>query len=501
MKKTMIFIIIAVLLAASYFLYSTSAQAGSDQADLSTLETVEVQLGTLSAKISATGTVRSNQSAVVTWGTSGRVGNVNVAIGDPVGSGDVLADLVQTSLPQNVIMAQNDLIAAQEVLENLSDDYSALALADAQKAIADAQDAVEEAERTLRNYQTPAPQTDIDQAFADMLLASNALDKARDKYEPYADKPEDNLTRANLLSKFATAQEQYDGTVRTYNSLRGTASETTIAIAEADLVVAIEQLADAGTEYKRLLAGVESDDVIAAQSKVAAAEATLKQAWVEAPFDGMITKVFNQSGDLVNAGSKAFQQDDLSSLLVDLEVSEVDITQIEIGQPVEMTFDAIRGREYHGEVVEVAIVGDNEGGVVSFDVVVELTDPDKDVRPGMTSAVSIVVQQLAEAMLVPNQALRVVDGERVVYILSDVEFPEADAESSNGFRDFMRGLRSGDQPMIATTMIEVTVGATSDSYSQILDGDLKLGDQVVLNPPTDMQTSMEPGSGGGPFGR
>jgi multidrug resistance efflux pump len=84
---------------------------------------------------------------------------------------------------------------------------------------------------------------------------------------------------------------------------------------------------------------------------VAAAEATLKLAWVEAPFDGVITKVFNQSGDLVNAGSAAFQGDDLSLLLVDLEVSEVDITQIEIGQSVVMTFDAIRGREYHGAVV------------------------------------------------------------------------------------------------------------------------------------------------------
>jgi len=501
MKKTITFIIIAVVLAASYFLYSTSAQAQSDQADLATLETFEVQLGTLSAKISATGTVRSNQSAVITWATSGRVGNVNIAMGDLVQSGDVLADLVQNSLPQNVIMAKNDLVTAQEALENLDDAYSALSLADAQKAIADAQDAVEDAERTLRNYQTPAPQTDIDQAYADMILSRDQLDKASDKYEPYADKSEDNLTRANLLSKLATAQEQYDETVRTYNSLSGTASETTIAIAEADLGVAREELVDAGTEYERLMTGVESDDVLAAQAKVAAAEATLKQAWVEAPFDGVITKVFNQSGDLVSAGSAAFQQDDLSRLLVDLEVSEVDITQIEIGQPVEMTFDAIRGREYHGEVVEVAMVGDNEGGVVIFDVVVELTDPDKDVRPGMTSAVSIVVQQLTEALLVPNQALRVVDGDRVVYILSDVEFLEADAESSNAFQNFMRGLRSGDQPMIATTMIEVTVGATSDSYSQILDGDLQIGDQVVLNPPTDMQTSVQMGSGGGPFGR
>ncbi|MEN8171593.1 MAG: efflux RND transporter periplasmic adaptor subunit [Chloroflexota bacterium] len=500
MKKTILYITIAVLLAAGYFFYSTTAQANSDQAELAALETVEVQMGTLSAQISATGTVRSNQSAVITWGTSGRVGVVNAAAGDPVQSGDILADLVQTSLPQNVIMAKVDLVNAQDALENLSDSYSALALADAQKAIADAADAVEETERTLRNYQTPAPQTDIDQAYADMILARDQLDKAEDRYEPYSDKPEDNLTRANLLSKLATAQEQYDDTVLTYNSLRGTASETTIAVARADVDVAREQLIDAQDEVQRLLDGVESDDMLAAQAKVAAAEATLSQAWVEAPFDGVITKVFNQSGDLVSAGTQAFQQDDLSRLLVDLEVSEVDITQIEVGQSVEMTFDAIRGRQYHGQVVEVAMVGDNEGGVVSFDVVVELTDPDEDVRPGMTSAVSIVVQQLAEAMLVPNQALRVVDGERVIYILSDLEIPEPEAQSTGGFRDIIMGMRDSDQSLIATTMIEITVGATSDSYTQIIDGDLQLGDQVVLNPPVDMLTNIAPGTGG-PFGR
>ncbi len=500
MKKTISFIIIALLLIAGYFLYNTSAQAQANQAELNTLDTVEVQFGTLSATISATGSVRSNQSAVITWQTSGTVGTINAVMGDQVHSGDMLADLVQTSLPQSVIMAQNDLVSAQNALGDVNDAYTPLALADAQKTIADTQDRVEAAERTLRNYQTPAPQTDVDQAYADMLLARDELDKARDNYEPYANKPEDNLTRANFLSRLATAQEQYDDTVRTYNSLRGTASATTIAIAEADLLVAREELADAQAEYERLVAGVESNDILAAQAKVAAAEATLKQAWVEAPFDGVITKVFSQSGDLVSAGTKAFQQDDLSRLLVDLQVSEVDITQIEIGQSVMMTFDAIRGREYHGKVVEVAMVGDNEGGLVSFDVVVELTDPDEDVRPGMTSAVDIVVNQLTDALLVPNQALRVVDGKRAVYILSGVELPTNDTGSSNGFRDFMIGLRGGDQSVLATTMIEVTVGATSDSYSQILDGALQPGDQVILNPPTDMQTSIGPGNGG-PFGR
>jgi len=422
-----------------------------------------------------------------------------VALGDPVERGQVLANLVQTSLPQNVITAQNDWVNAQNELDDLVDEYSSLSLAEAQKAIADAQDALEEAERTLLNYQTPAPQTDIDQAYADMLLAEDELDKARDDYEPYAEKPEDDLTRANYLSRLATAQEQYDDMVRTYNYLTGTATATDLAIAEADVEVAKEELADAQGEYERLLAGVDSDDVAAAKAKIAAAEATLNDAWVEAPFDGIITKVFSQSGDLVKSGTQAFQQDDLSRLLVELEVSEVDITQIEIGQSVQMTFDAIRGKDYHGEVVEVALVGDDEDGVVNFDVVVTLTDPDQDVRPGMTSAVEIIVNQLQAALLVPNQSLRVVDGDRVVYILRAEQTNTNEGQSTDGVFGFISSMRAGEQSSPATSMVEVTVGATSDSFSQILDGDLLVGDQVLLNPPTNLEADFGPGSNS-PFG-
>jgi len=499
MKKTITILLIAALLVAGYFLLTNANLVQANNSDLETLATYEVQLGTLSATVSATGTVRSNQSAVITWQASGMIDEVNVTLGDTVKSGQLLADLVQTSLPQSVITAQNDLVNAQNELDDLVDEYNSLSLAEAQKAIADAQDALEEAERTLLNYQTPAPQTDIDQAYADMLLAEDELEKARDDYEPYAEKPEDDLTRANYLSRLATAQEQYDDMVRTYNYLTGTATATDLAIAEADVEVAKEELADAQAEYERLLSGVDSDDVAAAKAKIAAAEATLNNAWVEAPFDGVITKVYSQSGDLVSSGEQAFQQDDLSRLLVDLEVSEVDITQIEVGQSVQMTFDAIRDKEYSGEVFEVALVGDDDGGVVNFDVVVALTDPDEDVRPGMTSAVEIIVNQLQEALLVPNQSLRVIAGNRVVYILNEVQPTSDEAQSASGIGRFLSSLRGGQPSSPATSMVEVTVGATSYSFSQILDGDLLVGDQVLLNPPTNLEADFGPGSNS-PFG-
>ena len=102
---------------------------------------------------------------------------------------------------------------------------------------------------------------------------------------------------------------------------------------------------------------------------------------------------------------------------MDVQVSEVDINRVKVSQPVSMTFDAILGKEYGGFVSEVAQVGSLAQGVVEFTVTVELTNADADVKPGMTAAVNIVVDEIKDVLLVPNRAVRVQDGERVVYVM------------------------------------------------------------------------------------
>ncbi|MFH1632849.1 MAG: efflux RND transporter periplasmic adaptor subunit [Chloroflexota bacterium] len=469
------------------------------------------------ATIGATGTVRSNQSAVLTWQTSGTVERVNVLIGDQVSRDQELATLEQTSLPQSVIMAQADLVSAEKALDDLLNsqlqqaqamqavETAQQALDDllnpelqqalALQAIADAEQAVEYAERRSRNVQSTAGQPDIDAAAAQVVLTKDALDRAQENFDPYANKPADNLTRANLQSQLSAAQQQYDSAVRNFNALSGTGSETDIAVAGASLATAqaklleaerqyerIEdgpnaadvalleaQLSDAQREWERLKDGPDPDDIAVAGARIAAAQATINQLYVSAPFDGILTMLESKAGDQVNPGTPAFRVDDLSRLLVDLEVSEVDVNQIKEGQKVTLTFDAILATEYHGEVVEVALVGTEIQGMVSFKVTVELLAADEYVKPGMTSAVNIVISQLEEALLVPNRAVRVVEGERVVYTLGD-----------NG------SLQS----------VVITLGASSDTYSEIVAGDLAVGDQIVLNPPsTLMQSSFGPGSG------
>jgi HlyD family secretion protein len=215
--------------------------------------------------------------------------------------------------------------------------------------------------------------------------------------------------------------------------------------------------------------GPNPDDIAAAKARLAAAEATLKTARIEAPFSGTITSVQAKPGDQVAPGTVAFGLADLSHLLVDVEISEVDINRIALGQPVNMNFDAVLDLTYHGEVTAIGLSGVITQGVVSFNVTVELQDADERIKPGMTAAVNIVVEQIEDVLLVPNRAVRVVDGERTVFILEGGQLKP----------------------------VTIQLGVSSDTQSQVLDGELKVGDLVVLNPPENMLFGGQPGFMGG----
>ena len=379
-------------------------------------ETVALERGDLAASVGATGSVRANRTAVLTWQSNGNVGAVNAAIGDDVTGGDVLAELDKASLSQSIILAEADLINSQQALEDLLE--SDTALIEAQKAVDRAEDAYEK-------------------AYNWRMELNGKIDIKEVWYDQFG----------NLQSK----------------EYRGFASEETIAKADQDLALAEAKLEDAKRELERLLKGEESEAVKAARARVAAAEATLNLSKLIAPFDGAVTQANPVVGDQVAPGTIGFRVDDLSHLLVDVQVSEVDINTVAVGQNATLAFDAVLNQEYHGEVVAVGQAGDTVGGVVSFTVTVELTDADEQVKPGMTAAVSVIVEEVKDTLLVPNRAVRLVEGDRVVYILKD----------------------GVPQP------VKITLGASSDTMSVLIDGDLKEGDMIVLNPPS---------FNGGPFG-
>jgi HlyD family secretion protein len=417
-NRTLLIILLIVVIAASAFIFVRQSRADTT----SQFQTTTVERGNLTATIGATGTVRARQTAVLIWQAAGTVDTVNVRVGDNIPADFVMAYLEKGSLPQTIIMAEADLAGAQKSLDDLMSSDTALA----------------EAVIAMRDAQTV-----FDKAANWRLELNGKIHMKKIIYKkvgPY--------------------------TIPILKEYRGYADKATIKKADEDLALAKAKLDDARREYDRLNNGNKLD-IAAAQARVDAAQATLDLARVIAPFAGTVTESYPLTGDQVAAGATAFRLDNLSSLLVDVKVSEVDINSVSLDQPVTLTFDAILGKEYHGEVADVTQAGTVDQGVVNFTVTVELTDADSLVKPGMTAAVNIVVNEMQDVLLVPNRAVRLVEGERVVYVLEN------------------------EQP----TKKDISLGSSSDTMSVIAGGDIVEGDVIILNPPAE----FGPGGRGGGF--
>ena len=533
MKKiiTIIFIVLAIL--ASIFFVSQALASKAKSTLIANLETVVIDRSNLATTVDTVGTVRSNQSALLFWKTSGEVGQVSVKPGDQVSAGDNLAVLKAGSLPSYIILAQADLINAQKALDDLYDSQSQKAAAlkaveDARQALEDAlnpelsqaqtQAEVAKAQKNLevaqRNYKIITaipPQSAIDQAYANLLLAEDQLNQTKDAVADLEQQiktagmglPPEFQGRIRRILKEALkgmqvklTQDQlaYEKSLARYNALLAPPDPIEVEVAEAELTAAKAQLeeakrtwervkdgpspaeiavleakvSDAQREWERVKDGPDPDDIAILETQIAVAQATIDTMKITAPFDGTVSAVQSQTGDQVTPGTLAFQIDDVSQLLVEVYVPEVDINQIEIGQDAVLSFDAVFAKEYHGKVLETSPVGTNLAGAVAFKVDVELLDPDENIKPGMTSNVNIVISQIDNALLVPSQAIRLVDGEKVVYVLD-------------------RSILSG-QPLSRNSIrpIPVILGVTSHNFSEVIASNLNPGDEVLINPPDEL---------------
>jgi HlyD family secretion protein len=502
----------ALLLAACIAPRGTlpNALTGEDAAS----EVTSLIRGPLSVTINAIGNVRPAQSATLAWQTGGQVGEVNVTVGEKVEAEQELATLDPTSLPNNILQAEIDLINAQNALEDLSKPDE-LAIAQAQEVLEQAQEALDalrnpsesdiaQAELAVINAQEEIDDAEyelnsllngrgndrlISEARAKLILAQDRVDQLQAIFNNTPGNSNEDAGKAQALANLEGAKRDRDRALASLNWYLGEPSEqelaekrTNLALAQAKLAdaeqflvdlqnpspsaitLAEAKVADAQENLDQLLSGPKEDEVIIAQTRITQAEATLNQAHLTAPFAGTITEVNVLAGDQVTNGQKAFRIDDLSTYYVDLQVSEIDIPQIEIGDPVRVIFDAILEKTYTGVVDSIGQVGVSTQNVVNFTVTIRLTDPDGAIKPGMTAEANIQVAEVDDVLQLPNRFIFEEDGKRYVYRLNGEE----------------------------SERVYVQVGLSSESASEIISESLKEGDQVTSQP------GLFAGFGGGP---
>ena len=517
-KKTrLVFGIAIVLLLAGAAAYRTLASnRAAAQVDV---QTTTVQRGSLVSTLSSSGNTRSGQSATIVWQTSGKAGEVKLQPGDLVQVDQVLAGLDEDMLSAEMIKARQDLIDAKKAQDDLLnsklqqaqalqavvdaqqalDDLKQTAAnesSQAQLALAEAQNALEDAQRNRNkmNYPHSSDKLVIEKAETDYLLAKQAYKEALREYDKWSKKKLTTPERVQALNRLVTAEQQMKTKLATYNWYLLDYTENDIAQADAQLAVAkatLEKaqadwdrlkngasaaaialaeakLADAQREWERLKDGPSSEDIASAQAAVDAAQATLDHAQLLAPFAGTITQVNVKTGDLVSSGESAFRIDDLASIYVDLQISEMDLTSLKVGQPATLEFDAIPDKEYTGEVTEIGMVGTVSQGVVNYPVTVRVKNSDENIRPGMTSSVTIVVDQRENVLTVPNRAIRTTGSQRTVTVLFE-----------------------GQQ-----ITVPITVGLTNDTLSEVISNQLREGDVLVINGSTATTTSSNNQNGG-----
>jgi HlyD family secretion protein len=496
------------------FLYVRAQQQSAQP----TVEVGEVTQITAVTSVESTGAVAAQQSGSVSWTTVGLINMVAVKVGDQVKKGDVLMTLEPATVPQNIIMAQADLINAQKALDDLLHP-SELSIANAQKAVVDAEEALKKAQQDLKSVENPAGQSVFDavndaklaletaqtnlqltnnsadvKAYNNAVVAAdaafrryqdikakydesnnktelqNAMNQAEAAYQnALADQNQlalkiqnDNANKEDAVKK---AQDKYDQAVRNLNAAQAGPDPLKLSQAQAKVAVAEATLADAKDKLDKLQNGADPKDIAAAQARVLAAQSTVASAAAFAPFDGEIVTVNYQVGDTVQNGLPAVTLVNRAKLHVDVSVDESDVSLIALGDPVTVTFDSLPGLTLQGTVAQVNPVGSTVQGLVRYTVRVDLAELDPRVLIGMTASVNIVTDTNEGALAVPLDAVQLDQaGEFVTRVKADG----------------------------TTERVEVVSGEVQGELV-VVEGALTPGDQVQIVKPV-------PTNNGSPFG-
>jgi HlyD family secretion protein len=396
LNRSKYIVLVLVVLLSSVLL--TACAGNAPEEEMATTETNF--LANVSPIVSVTGVVVPEQWATLSIANNGVIEELFVDEGDSVTAGDVLLRLDGQERLQAVRDgAELELLSAQRTLDDLTENWPMIK-AQAELDLAQAEIALEDAldDRKDLDYQR-AGQNTIDELRANVILAEDAVETAEEDFGWVEDSAEDDPNRAYALTQLAQARRAYDRAVANLNyALGGPDAED---ISESDAIVALAQasFADAKLELTRLQEGPNPLDSEQAQtrlanakSQLAAAEKSLTDLSLRAPFDGTVSRLNVRLNEWVVPGQPLVLFGDLSHLQVETtDLSEIDVAQIQPGSIADVTFDALPSAMVEGTVVRISPKAD-EGAGVNYTVLLELSEIPEGLRWGMTAFVDISVE-------------------------------------------------------------------------------------------------------------
>lgn len=450
----------------------------------------------LSGVLNATGSIDLVETRPIVLKVGGDITSINVVVGQRVAAGDLLLTIDPTELARTVAKAEVELEIARLELAKQSgiSDLAEVALAQANLLVAQenltkvrAGPTAEERGSAKSNavaawakyndlVAPPNPEK-ITQAKANFLKAEIERQEAQRDYDKIA-----WLNEAGMMAEAARLQKatiEYERVKAEYEDASKPATQADIQSAlsaaqkaqdelnrlqekptAAELAEAAAKVAEAEAKLTKLQSNAATADAQLLELKVKKAlidleeaQANLQSTQITAPVAGVVLDLKVKAGERSAAGTVVATLGEPDKFKLTIDVSEIDINQIAVGQSAEITLDAVRGQTFSAVVEEIAQLGQPKRDIINYQVTLHLRDATlAGVRAGMT-AIATFEQQTADldTWLVPSTALQQQNGKTTVMVV-----------------------RNG-----STTPVTVQVGTVQGEWTNVKSSALQAGDQVL----------------------
>ncbi len=412
--------------------------------------TQRLERGDIQAAVTATGTCNAVVTVQVGSQVSGNIKALYADFNTQVKKGQLVALIDPELFQAKVQQARANLSSAQAQVVN------------AQAAFRKANSDLAAAQANLANQRSNAAKAKVAR-----LDAKAKLDRRLEMFDTGIISVEDR----------ETAQAAYDAAVAEEDAAN---AQITAANESVQSAMATKDVAQAQSQ-------AATAQVAQSQALLEQAETDLRHTEIRAPVNGTVIARNVDVGQTMAASFSAptiFQiAEDLTRMQVDTNVDESDIGRVRVGQKAAFTVDAYPGITFPAEVVQIRQAAINTQNVISYDVVIAVSNAERKLFPGMTANVTIVTDTQKGVLKLPNAALRVrITGAKT----GDTK------NRTPGSTVWILGTDGAPRP------VHVRLGVTDGAFSAVEEGDLKEGTNVIVGTAATKAPAAKAPAVGGP---
>jgi RND family efflux transporter MFP subunit len=342
----------------------------------------------------------------------------------------------------------------------------------------------------------PVTKVDVKSAVSGRILTLKVREGAVVRNGDVLAEVEPDVNQAQVLSDtqggLTQAQLKLQDAERTFASQKALYDQGLLG---ADAFKGVQNMRDQAVEA--LKAARMRYQIVEDRGIPISGNASSQNARVTAPMAGVVIKKGVELGETVtsgvssfNAGTVLFTVADLKSLIIRVNLNEVDIAKVHVGQPVRITLDAYPQKSFTGKVSFVAPSAELVEKIKVFKVEISLDELSDVYRTGMSANVEILGEKRDKAVSIPLEALQRKDGETVAYRLKKDLKPQQISAAKAGLSGRMKFIWLSDHWKEYFDVTPVKAGVATLERVEILAG-LKPGQEVALEDPTKKKVEKD----------